>query len=242
MFYFILALIIFYFLAKSTSKKTYKKTTKFSLLEAKFIVSLLAKIAKSDGRVNEEEASLLSQILDDLVYKFDGNSNDREILKAVYNKEKENINNAYEVAFRYKKELNLSFLDAVNRVIFFLNMAFIDGDFSHEEKQIISKICDGFGLPPHIKEEIFAKFQNTYQNHSQNTYQNQNVKNPYEVLDLQKGASFDEVKKQYRNLVRKYHPDILMGKGANEEIINAGTKKLKEINEAYEILQKEFKR
>lgn len=109
MFYFILALIIFYFLAKSTSKKTYKKTTEFSLLEAKFIVSLLAKIAKSDGRVNEEEAALLSQILDDLVYKFDGNNDDREILKAVYNKEKENINNAHEVAFRYKKELNLSF-------------------------------------------------------------------------------------------------------------------------------------
>ena len=33
-----------------------------------------------------------------------------------------------------------------------------------------------------------------------------------------------------------------MGKGADEEIINAGTKKLKEINEAYEILQKELKR
>ena len=61
-------------------------------------------------------------------------------------------------------------------------------------------------------------------------------------MGLKKGASFDEVKKQYRNLVRKYHPDILMGKGADEEIINAGTKKLKEINEAYEILQKEFKR
>lgn len=241
MFYFILALIIFYFLAKSTTIKTYKKTTKFSFLEAKFIVSLLAKIAKSDGRVNEKEATLISQILDDLVYKFEGNDSHREALKEVYNKEKERINDAYEVAFRYKKELNLSFLDAVNRVIFFLNMAFIDGNFSYEEELIISKICDGFGLPPKIKEEIFTKFKKTYQSHSQNTYQNESIKDPYEVLGLKKGASFDEVKKKYRELVRKYHPDILMGKGADAEIIDAGTKKLKEINEAYETLQKELK-
>jgi len=62
-------------------------------------------------------------------------------------------------------------------------------------------------------------------------------RDPYEILGLSKDATFSEIKKKYRELVKKYHPDILMGKGADEEIIQEGTKKLQEINEAYKILK-----
>ena len=44
----------------------------------------------------------------------------------------------------------------------------------------------------------------------------------YEVLGLQKGASQDEIKRAYRNLAKKYHPDINKDAGAEE--------KFKEIN------------
>ncbi len=50
----------------------------------------------------------------------------------------------------------------------------------------------------------------------------------YEVLGLQKGASDDEIKKAYRKLSKKYHPDI--NKEPDAEA------KFKEISEAYEIL------
>ena len=52
--------------------------------EAKFLVSLLAKVAKSDGRVGELEARLISQVLDDLSKKVSGVSGVREYLKEVY--------------------------------------------------------------------------------------------------------------------------------------------------------------
>ncbi len=51
----------------------------------------------------------------------------------------------------------------------------------------------------------------------------------YEVLGVEKGASDADIKKAYRKLVMKYHPDVNPGDKAAEE-------KLKEINEAYEIL------
>ncbi len=51
-------------------------------------------------------------------------------------------------------------------------------------------------------------------------------KNYYKVLGIQKGTSDEEVKKAYRDLAKKYHPDINKDKDAEN--------KFKEINEAYE--------
>lgn len=56
----------------------------------------------------------------------------------------------------------------------------------------------------------------------------------YDTLGIAKGASSEEIKKAYRRLARKYHPDINKEKGAEE--------KFKEINAAYEILSDEQKR
>lgn len=51
----------------------------------------------------------------------------------------------------------------------------------------------------------------------------------YEILGVKKNSSTDEIKKSYRKLARKYHPDLNPGDKAAE-------KKFKEINEAYEVL------
>ena len=57
----------------------------------------------------------------------------------------------------------------------------------------------------------------------------QNKRDYYEVLGIQKGASEDEIKKAYKKLARKYHPDMNPGDKEAEE-------KFKEINEANEVL------
>ena len=60
------------------------------------------------------------------------------------------------------------------------------------------------------------------------------MKDPYEVLGVPHGASEEEIKKAYRELARKYHPDNY----ANNPLADLAQEKMKEINEAYATLTK----
>ncbi len=52
------------------------------------------------------------------------------------------------------------------------------------------------------------------------------MKNYYKILEVEENASEDEIKKSYRNLSKKFHPDVNPN----------GAEQFKEINEAYETL------
>ena len=203
--------------------------------EAKFLVSLLAKVAKSDGRVNELEARLISETLDDITLRLGNDAAMRAELKQIYNREKETVHNAYFIARQYKDRFHLSQDAAAAKISFLLNLAYIDGEFSKSERNIIEQIASGFGLDEGIFEAILARFEAFYDQRQtrRNPYE-MRTKSPYAVLGLKEDAPFDEVKKCYRELVKKYHPDILMGRGESEEMIERSTRKLQEINEAYE--------
>ena len=57
---------------------------------------------------------------------------------------------------------------------------------------------------------------------------------PYKVLGVDPAATDEEVKKAYRELARKYHPDNYV----NTPLSDLASEKMKEINEAYETIQK----
>lgn len=209
--------------------------------EAKFLVSLLAKVAKSDGRVSELEARLITQVLDDLSQKVSGVSGVREYLKEVYNSQKENVGNAYETARNYKRAFNLNYDTCVARLTFFLNLAYIDGEFNKSEQDIIRNIAYGFGIDKETLDEIIYKFDSFYGSRFGADHDEMSQENDaFEVLGLSKNASLEEVKARYKELVRQYHPDILMGRGESKEVIERSTKKLQEINEAYGRLKEKF--
>ena len=209
--------------------------------EAKFLVSLLAKVAKSDGRVSELEARLITQVLDDLSQKVSGVSGVREYLKEVYKSQKENVDNAYETARNYKSAFNLNYDICVARLTFFLNLAYIDGEFNKSEQDIIRNIAYGFGIDKETLDEIIFKFDSFYGSRFGADSDEMSQENDaFEVLGLSKNASLDEIKARYKELVRQYHPDILMGRGESKEVIERSTKKLQEINEAYGRLKEKF--
>lgn len=61
------------------------------------------------------------------------------------------------------------------------------------------------------------------------------MRDPYSVLGVSQNASDDEVKKAYRELARKYHPDNYQ----NNPLADLAEEKMKEINEAYDTITKQ---
>lgn len=309
----LIALYIFAQIGGVFGNSGYRGKARMQLGEAKILVALLAKVAKSDGHVSESEAAMISEILDDLVRQMGAGEREREALKLVYKVEKESLANVRELAEKYNQTYRPSPSRKTGLIYFFLNLAYVDRGFSAAERRTISQICDGLGLPEHIQSQMFATFERSfygtyYENggaQSDSAYDEydgystrsggywdkyggrstggygsssygggtgygyggsagtgyggsqsssgsyggysggsqgsaKSKRDPYEILGLSKDATFSEIKKKYRELVKKYHPDILMGKGADEEIIQEGTKKLQEINEAYKILKERF--
>ena len=57
---------------------------------------------------------------------------------------------------------------------------------------------------------------------------------PYKILGVSRDATDDEIKKAYRELARKYHPDNY----ANSPLADLAEEKMKEINTAYSDIQK----
>ena len=62
-----------------------------------------------------------------------------------------------------------------------------------------------------------------------------NFRNYYDILDVPRNASNDQIKQGYRRLARQYHPDLNPGDKQAEEVF-------KDINEAYDVLSDENKR
>lgn len=318
----LIALYIFAQIGGALGNSGYRGKAQMQLAEAKILVALLAKVAKSDGYVSESEAAMISEILDDLVRQMGAGEREREALKLVYKLEKESLANVRELAEKYNQTYRPSPSRKTGLIYFFLNLAYVDRGFSAAERRTISQICDGLGLPEHIQSQMFVTFERSfygtyyenggaqsdsaydeydgystrsggywdkyggrstggygsssygggtgygyggttgsdyggsqssggsyggyssgyggYSGGSQGYGSAKSKRDPYEILGLSKDATFSEIKKKYRELVKKYHPDILMGKGADEEIIQEGTKRLQEINEAYKILKERF--
>lgn len=60
------------------------------------------------------------------------------------------------------------------------------------------------------------------------------MRNPYDVLEIKEGASKEEIKRAYKELVKKYHPDQY----GNNPLRDLAEEKMREINEAYDSLMK----
>jgi DnaJ like chaperone protein len=207
--------------------------------EAGLLVALMAKVAKADGQVCELEAQLLSHTFSDIASSFHESDKIRDELKSIYSKEKESFDNTIDICQKYLRLTKRNYSERVKTLEYLLNLAFIDADFSKTEYMIAEDIANAIEIKRADFEAMVAKFEHFYA--SQKADKTKSIDEAYKTLGVSKDDDMKTIKNAYRKLVKEHHPDIVRGKGGSEDIIEQATRKLQEINEAYEMIQSDKK-
>jgi DnaJ like chaperone protein len=244
----VLALVgfVFYMLTRGYKSSDFqnikvegKQTLKGSLEdhEAGLLVAMMAKVAKADGKVSELEAELLSHTFTDISNHFENSSEIREQLKEIYKKEMQSFDNTIVVAEKYFNLTKRDYHKRLKVLEYLLNLAFIDNDFSKTEFMITEDISKAMQIKKSDFETMIARFEQYYAAKEHDKHLS--LERAYQVLGVDANDEMGVIKKKYRQLVKENHPDIVTGQGASQSIIDEATKRLQEINEAYELIKKQ---
>jgi len=189
--------------------------------EGDFKMSLLVMIAcvmKADGRVMKAELDVAKRFL---LTNFgeEGALDALQVLKELLNQPIDEV----EVASQINLYMNYSAKLQLLHLLF--DIAYSDGEVSAAELNVIRRISQTFGISYADMESLQAPY-----------LKNTDVNWAYKALEIEQNATNDEIKKAYRRMAMKYHPDKVSELG--EDVKKTATEKFRSINEAYESLKK----
>jgi DnaJ like chaperone protein len=107
---------------------------------------------------------------------------------------------------------------------FLFGVSRADGKVHPREVEIIKKIAGYLGISAKDLESIKAMF-----------YEDTDA--AYKILEIESSANDDEVKKAYRRMANKYHPDKVAYLG--EDIRKAAGEKFRKVKDAYETIKRD---
>ena len=178
------------------------------------IIVLLACVIKADGRILKSEINSIKPFL---IRNFgeEGAKQALQLLKQLLN---QNINPA-EVAAQIRQYVNYSV--RLELIHLLLEVAKADGEVADSECQVIETIAISMGISTADYQSLLSLYR-----------KQQDTNWAYTALEIEPTATDEEVKKAYRRMAMKYHPDKVANAGEN--IRQQATDKFRAINEAYE--------
>ena len=184
-----------------------------------FLMSLLvlsAAVIKADGKTTSQELATMRSFF---TRNFGAQAGDEaeEIVKELLTKEY----NLYEVCGQIR-----SYMDYHQRLQLYHYLVALGAcDGLHQrEIDILETIATYIGLSNAEVDSIFAQFRPSNDSN-------------YRILEIEPNATDEEVKKAYRKMAIKYHPDKVATLG--EDVQKAAEEKFKAVNQAYEAICKE---
>ncbi|MBN1769308.1 MAG: TerB family tellurite resistance protein [Prolixibacteraceae bacterium] len=185
-----------------------------------YVTSLLVLVAammKADGKTLKSE---LNYVKDFFVRNF-GAPSAAEAIKLLQDLLKQNIP-VTDVCQQIRH--NMDYSSRLQLMHFMFGIAQADGHIHEKELQLIEHIGIQLGINTKDYESIKSMFI-------------KNTDAAYKILEIEPTASDDEVKKAYRRMAMKYHPDKVSYLG--EDFQNAANEKFKKVQEAYSEIKKQ---
>ncbi len=222
--------------------KTERQTVFF-----KTVFTLMGMLAKSDGRVSEQEITHVESFMSQL------NMSAAHRSQAIgYFKKGSHIDYQIEPLIQ---EFNTATASSPNLkqmlMVYLVRVALADGKIHPDEMEVMRTIALQLGYSASAFEQLLAMLQGQdqfaggyYHSAGQSSggerYTPANEADAaYQALGMSKEDSNAEIKKTYRRLIREYHPDKLTGQGLPEEMIKEATARTQEIHTAYDLIKKQ---
>ena len=193
----------------STSSKS--KTFQLNLL------ALSATVIKADGKIKTEELQFVRNF-----FISNYGTQQASIIFETFNEQiKNEVQNIQKLA---KIFVESSPYETRLQVLYFLfGVAKADGSVSQSELSKIDQIASALGIRISDFESIKAMFF-------------EDSDSAYKILEISPNVSDSEVKKAYREMAKKYHPDKIVSK--DPALIKGAQEKFQEVQKAYEEIQK----
>ena len=181
------------------------------------LLVLSAAVMKADGNVKRSELDYVKRFF---LQNFGQQraENYIKMLREILDKEY----NLYEVSQQVGRYMDYS--SRLQLLHYLFGIADADGRISQEELSVINTISDYMGITNSDFQSVKAMFI-------------KETDSAYKILGIDPSASDEEVKKAYREMAKKNHPDLVTNLG--EEVRQAAEKKFQEINGAYESIKKQ---
>lgn len=183
------------------------------------IIVLLACVIKADGRVLKSEINFIKPFL----LRTFGEERAKQALALLKQLLTEDID---PVAVSCQMAQYINYSTRLEFVRLLLEVSNSDGDIAPQELNIIELIATNMAVQPADYQSLLALYQ-----------RHKDVNWAYTALEISPAATNDEVKKAYRRMAMKYHPDKVAN--ASEELRKQATNKFRGINEAYEHIKQQ---
>lgn len=186
--------------------------------------SMLAKLAKADGAVSENERRKVQEFIEQDL-RLTGES--RDAAYRIFETALGERGTFEEFALQYYQQFRSEphMLELVSDILY--RVAAADGRITPAEEQLIQTASSIFRLSRGFMDGLRSK------------YMGRRADSAYAVLGISSSAPDDEVKRAYRKQVSDYHPDKIASKGLPDEFIKFAHDKFREIQEAYDQIRRE---
>lgn len=225
--------LVFRFLTKLTGKDVDKQwsyqprtgiyTDAFNLQYEfrQMLVKLTAAIMRADGKILTSE---LDKVKSYLIRIYPHEQDANEALHMLRDALKSEIN-VDEVAIRGSRILQYNI--RVQMLYMLFDIAHADGSICEQERLLLERIAVLLQISNADYHSISAMFITV----------KENVNWAYQVLEIEEGATNDEVKKAYRKMAMKYHPDKVATLGEAEK--QKATERFRKVKDAYDEICKQ---
>jgi DnaJ like chaperone protein len=199
-----------------TKGRLYQSTTRRGDYAASLLV-LVAAVMKADGRVMKSE---LDYVKNYFLTRF-GNETAQEAIVMLRDILKQEIP-VREVTAQLNQRLDYSY--RLEMVHFLFGIAAADSGVSDAEKRLIRQIAGFMNITSSDLESIQAMFISASDA-------------AYKILEIDPSATDDELKKAYRRMAMKYHPDKVAHLG--EDFKRVAQEKFRKVKDAYDSIKKQ---